>query len=335
MDFFEHLVANPVLRAAIGLRRALRGPRLPAWSLELEIACEFMRLYAPISKRMSAQNMRRGAELVMSHPPLRDDVRREKGRVLSCAAEWFVPERIEHDAVIYYLHGGGYVLGSIQTHQALISNLCVAAGARALAIDYRLAPEHPLPAALDDALAGYRYLLAQGIAPGRIVLMGDSAGGGLCMSLLLRLRALGVVLPAAAVLLSPWVDLEASGESLRHYEFCDYITRDYLLRCADWALGAEMTNHPLFSTIHADLSGLPPVLVQCGGAEGLLDDAIHLVARAREAGVPVMLDVQPDMVHVYQLFASFAPEARRALETAAAFVRDHAGMARGFAAVAQ
>jgi monoterpene epsilon-lactone hydrolase len=335
MDFFEQLVANPVLRAAIGMRRALRGPRLPTWTLEMEIACEFMRLYAPLSKRMSVVNMRRGAALVMKNQPLRDDVRREKGKVLSCTAEWFVPARLESEAVIYYLHGGGYVLGSINTHQGLIANLSVAAGARALAIDYRLAPEHPLPAALDDALAGYRYLLAQGIAPGRIVVAGDSAGGGLAMALLLRLRALGVALPAAAVLISPWADLASSGSSIGHFTFCDYITRDYLERCANWALGAEMANHPLYSPIHADLAGLPPLLVQCGGAENLLDDAIRLAARAREAGVPVHLDVQPDMVHVYHLFAGFAPESRRAIATAAAFVRDHGAASRAFAAVAQ
>jgi monoterpene epsilon-lactone hydrolase len=335
MDFFAQVAAHPVLRAAIGTRRTLRGPRLPSWTLEMEVACEFLRLYAPISRRMSAQRMRRGAELLLGHVAPRDDVRRERGKLASCAAEWFVPERVEHDAVLYYLHGGGYVLGSLDTHQGLIASLCLATGARALGIDYRLAPEHPFPAALDDALAGYRYLLAQGVAPARIVLAGDSAGGGLCMSLLLRLRALGMPLPAGALLLSPWVDLAVESRSLAHHTRYDYITRDYLRRCAEWVLAGEAPHHPLLSSVHADLSGLPPLFVQCGAAEGLLDDALRLAARARDCDVEVTLEVHPDMVHVFQLFAAFAPEAQRALRRAADFVRAHAAGGRPFAAVAQ
>lgn len=300
----------------------------------MEIACEVMRLYAPVSRRLRPEQQRRAAELFMDMPPA-EDIRRERGHVLGCNAEWFIPRDVQSDTVIYYLHGGGYVLGSLRTHQGLINEICRASDARALGIDYRLSPEHPFPCALEDAVAGYRYLLSEGISPGRIVIMGESAGGGLTIATLLRLRALGLPQPAAAVAISPWVDLENESPSIRHHARSDWLNAAYLHMCAACVLGDTEPRHPLASPIYADLRGLPPLLVQVGGAELLLDDAIRLAARARDCGVEVHLDVHPEMVHVFHMFASFSPEARRAIRMLGAFVRERTAATRMFAAVAE
>ncbi len=288
----------------------------------MEIAAEFMRLYSPVMKRLTPEWQRRGAERLMAPTALCLETPRERVDAGGVAATWFRPRAHAHGATIYYLHGGGYVLGSMRTHGNLIVDLCDAAGASALGLEYRLAPEHPFPAAIEDGVAGYRYLLAQGVRPDDIVFAGDSAGAGLTLATLFQARELGLPLPAAAILLSPWADLGCNSTTLAVHDPYDYVARPYLKLCAEWWLAGQDPKHPLASPVHGDFRGLPPLLIQVGGAETLLDDAVRVAARAREAGVDVRLDVHRDMNHVFHLLASFLPEARSALREAGAFVRD-------------
>lgn len=211
---------------------------------------------------------------------------------------------------ILHLHGGGYVLGSCSTHRALGTWLARAARARVLTLDYRLAPEHPHPAALDDAVAAYRLLLEQGLDPAGIAISGDSAGGGLTVATLVALREQGVALPAAGVAISPWSDLTLLGESLETNAARDPQVQRWLLEeMAAHYLGATDPRTPSASPRFADLSGLPPLLIHAGAAEVLLDDARALADAACAAGVDVTLEAWPDMIHVWHAFAPILPEA--------------------------
>lgn len=235
-------------------------------------------------------------------------------------AEWIVAPGAARDRAILYLHGGGYAIGSIATHRGVVSRLSAASGSAGLALDYRLAPEHPFPAAVEDALAAYRWLLAQGIAPGRIAIAGDSAGGGLTVAALVALRDAGDPLPACAVTFSPWADLALEGASMDERDALDpMVHRPGLQQMADWYLAGQDPRHPLASPIHADLAGLPPLLVQVGTAETLYDDAVRLAVRAIEAGTAVTFEPWADLFHVFQLFAML-PEAQEAVRAAGAFI---------------
>ena len=224
---------------------------------------------------------------------------------------------------IYYLHGGGYVIGSAKTHEVLAHDLSEATAMRVCSLDYRLAPEHPFPAGLEDAIAGYRWLLANGHAPKRIAIAGDSAGGGLAVATLVALRERGLPLPACAVCFSPWVDLEATGASMdRRADVDPMVQREGVLWYADLYLAGASPRHPLASPLHADLSGLPPVLIQVGDAETLLDDSLRLAERLQAAGCSVDLRVWDRMIHVWQLFAPILSEGRDAIAEAAAFINE-------------
>jgi acetyl esterase/lipase len=201
--------------------------------------------------------------------------------------------------------------------------MCRASRANALSLGYRLAPEHRFPAQLDDALAAYLWLLAQGNDPRQIVVAGDSAGGGLTLSLLVKLRDSGYPLPAAAVCLSPWVDLEGLGPSAELNERYDYISRRALAQYRKRFVDDENVRNPLAAPLYADLRKLPPLLVQVGSAEVLLDDSRRIVERAREAGVDVTLRIWEDMIHVWQLFAFMVPQGSAAIDEIGAFVREH------------
>ncbi|WP_326780177.1 alpha/beta hydrolase [Streptomyces longwoodensis] len=225
-----------------------------------------------------------------------------------------------------YLHGGGYVVGSPDTHAGLVGELARRAGLRAVSVDYRLAPEHPFPAAVDDGLAAYRELLAD-TDPRDLVLAGDSAGGGLSIATLLAAREAGLPQPAAVVLFSPWVDLTLTGGSIRAKEDADPLfveadLRDY----ADLYLGTTDPAHPLASPLFADLAGLPPLLVQVGANEVLLDDAVRLAGRAGADDVEVTLEVGPGLPHVFQHHYGRLDEADAALDRAARFLRTHLGL---------
>ncbi|MFP6638957.1 MAG: alpha/beta hydrolase [Myxococcota bacterium] len=237
-------------------------------------------------------------------------------------AEWLDGPGIDRDRVLLYFHGGGYVIGSIATHRAMVARIAAAAGVRALIIDYRLAPEHPFPAAVDDATAAYRFLLDQGYASERIAVGGDSAGGGLTFACLLALREAGDPLPEAAIALSPWVDLEGLGDSMTSKAEADpMIDRQGLLKMSALYLGNESARNPLAAPLYADLSGLPPVYIQAGTAETLMDDATRIAEKARDAGVPVEIDLYEDLVHVFQAFVPHVPESVEAIEKLGAFVK--------------
>lgn len=222
---------------------------------------------------------------------------------------------------ILYLHGGGFVSGSPRTHRGIAGRLARGVGARVVAPEYRLAPEHPFPAALEDAEAVYMAMLDQGTDPARLAIAGDSAGGNLVFALLLKLKQSGAPMPAAAVGLSPFADFTGSGESFRLNAMRDPLlhVRGFPSVVAAYAPNEDATN-PLLSPIFGELSGLPPTLIQCGSDEILLDDARRLHVALRAAGVPCDLEVWERMPHVWQAFASFLPEARRALLRVTAFL---------------
>jgi len=234
-------------------------------------------------------------------------------------AEWIEAPPAEA-GVIFYLHGGAYALGSINGHREFIARLALAAHSKALAINYRLAPEHPFPAALDDALASYRWLLSQGFDTSRIVIAGDSAGGGLAVATLVALRDAGDPLPAGAVCLSPWVDLALTSASIYQNSRLDPILDPKSLEMyAGYYAGSRELAFPLISPLYADLKGLPPLLIQIGTDEILLDEAILLADKARKAGVRVILKTWDGMFHVFQLF-SFIPETKEAVKQFAGFI---------------
>lgn len=229
--------------------------------------------------------------------------------------EWFTPAEYTADRVLFYLHGGGYVIGSPQTHAALISDVAKACRARCLAIDYRLAPEHKHPAQVEDALAAYRWLLAQGHDPAQMIVAGDSAGGGLTLALLLAARDAALPLPAAAVCLSPWTDLAATGESLDTRGHLDpMLDKRGVITFARMLLHETDATHPLVSPLYGDLTGLPPLLIHVGGAEILHDDSTRLAERAKEAGVDVTLEIWDEMMHVFHFYGSMLEESREAIQ---------------------
>ncbi|MGA7872008.1 MAG: alpha/beta hydrolase [Candidatus Binatus sp.] len=273
----------------------------------------------PQNPNASLEQRRSGMEKISERVPA--DVICEKVNAGGVNAEWIAAPGATADRVILYLHGGGYVLGSINTHRAMISRIARASNARALAIDYRLAPEHPFPAAVDDALAAYRWLLAQGYKPDRIVIAGDSAGGGLTLAALVAIRDAGLPIPAGAVPISPWTDLEGTGESVRTRATKDVmVTQDNLAQSAKQYYGAHDPKHPLISPLHADFRGLPPILIHVGDAEILLDDATRVAARAKAAGVQVELEVWDEMPHVWHVFAKLLPEGQQAIDKIGKFV---------------
>lgn len=225
---------------------------------------------------------------------------------------------------ILYFHGGGYALGSPRAHAEMISWIARAAQARVLVLDYRRAPEYRFPAALEDALLAYRWMVNSGTDLRAITVAGDSAGGGITLALLTTLRDRGEPLPSSAVCISPWVDLAMTGESIVSKAALDpLLTRESLRQFADWYLGGQDARNPLVSPLHADLRGLPPLLIQVGTSEILLDDAVRLTDRARAAGVKVTLTQYEDMPHVWHVFASFLPEAREADREIGEFVMQH------------
>lgn len=238
--------------------------------------------------------------------------------------EWLVPPDAPRDKAVLYFHGGGFRIGSVASHRDLIARIAEASGCRVLAINYRLAPEHPFPAALDDALIAYQYLRDQGLAPADIAFAGDSAGGNLVLAAMLAARDRGLPSPAAGALMSPWTDLAATGASYESRAEADPIhQRAMILALARNYLGKDGdVRDPLASPLNADLTGLPPLLVQVGDRETVRDDSVGLAARAKAAGVDVELEVWDGMIHVFQMFPEI-PQAREAIASLAKFLRNH------------
>jgi epsilon-lactone hydrolase len=239
--------------------------------------------------------------------------------------EWSIVPGSDAARVLIYFHGGGYCSGSIHSHRRLVSEAGRAAGVRTLAVAYRLAPEHPFPAAFDDALTAWRFVREQGVAAAHIAIGGDSAGGGLTAALINRLREAGEEQPACAWLVSPWTDLTMSGSTLASKDAVDpLIHKPYLEELADAYLPAGADRkEPRVSPLYADLKGLPPTLIQVGSDETLLDDSVRFAAAAGAADVAVTLEIWPHMIHAWHLWNAHLEDGRRALASAGAFMRQH------------
>lgn len=267
---------------------------------------------------------RRRLDALGARYPLLADVQVTAADANGVVAEWTTTPEAEPTRVILFLHGGGYVSGSLDSHRHMVGQAGREALARTLALAYRLAPEHPFPAALEDAISGYRFLLSQGFDPKRIAIAGESAGGGLAIAMLVSLRDRGFPLPACTWCSSPWVDLEAIGPSMTAKACVDpLIQKPYLMELAAAYLNGADPRSPLASPIYADLRGLPPMLTQVGSAETLLDDAVRLAGVAGAADVQVSLEVWPDMIHAWHLFYQQLAAGRRALAGVGAFIRSH------------
>jgi epsilon-lactone hydrolase len=240
-------------------------------------------------------------------------------------AEWSTVPGSDANRVLLFFHGGGYCSGSIVSHRRMVTEAGRAAGVRTLAVDYRLAPEHPYPAALEDALAAWRFLRREGIAARHIAVGGDSAGGNLTVTLINRLRAAGDELPGCAWLASPWTDLTMSGATLATKDAVDpLIHKPYLEELAAAFVPAGMDRaDPRVSPLYADLTGLPPTLIQVGSAETLLADATRFAEAAGAADVAVTLEIWPHMIHAWALWNARLEDGRRALASAGAFIRAH------------
>ena len=288
-------------------------------SEELKIVQELLR--GVDLESLTIAERRKATGSVASVPPAGTQV--EPVEANGVPAEWVIPDAVGDGRVLLYLHGGAYQIGSPATLRHMIAQLCRVAGARALSVDYRLAPEHPFPAAVDDAVAAYRWLLAAGTDPATIAIAGDSAGGGLALGTLVALRDAGDPMPAAAVLLSPWTDLALTGESLRTREAADLMLKPGSMHeTAAIYLSGEDPRHPYASPLYADLRGLPPLLIHVGDAEIILDDSTRVAARAREAGVDVTLEIWDEMPHVFHAWAGLLPESDQAIERIGEWLQD-------------
>jgi len=248
----------------------------------------------------------------------------EQSQIAGVDVDWLRPKKAREDKVLLYLHGGAYVIGSPRTHRQLVSHLARAAGVTAVMPEYRLAPEHQFPAGLDDAVAVYRGLLASGFGPDDIIILGDSAGGGLSAATLLALRHAGVPMPAAAVLLSPFLDVTGSGESATTradrdpwFNIADLqvVARYYCPDESEW-------RNPLVSPVFANVAGLPPMLIQVGDEEILLSDSTRFAEKLKAAGIDVELEIWPHMWHVFQMFLGKMPEAGVAVRKIGSYIQE-------------
>ncbi len=292
---------------------------------QLQTIVQMLRSQPVVNQNASVAETRAGFEQMASMFPVDADIKCEGVSAGGVNAEWVSAPAAEPGRAVLYLHGGGYVIGSINTHRSLAARLSRASNARVLVIDYRLAPEHPHPAAVEDSVIAYRWMLAQGLKATRITVAGDSAGGGLTVATLVAIRDAKLPLPGAGACLSPWVDLEGIGESMTAMAGVDPIVHKAgLLQMAAAYLGGKSPRTPLAAPLYAELSGLPPLLIQVGTAETLLDDASRLAERARKAGVTVAYEPWEDMIHVWHLFAPMLDEGQQAIDRIGEFVRKQA-----------
>jgi monoterpene epsilon-lactone hydrolase len=252
-----------------------------------------------------------------------DDVKTETVTVAGRAAEWVRAPGAQAERAILYLHGGGYVMGSLNTHRSLAGEVSRAAQAAVLLVDYRMGPEAPFPAAVEDGVASYRWLLDQGFKPKSLAIAGDSAGGGLVMATLVSARDQGLPMPAAAVPISPWVDLTCTNDSYTTCAAADpMINPSGINRMVEFYLQGKDPKHPYASPNFADLRSLPPLLIHVGRDEVLLDDAIKLDAKAKADGVNSTLEIWDDMIHVWHAFHPMLPEAKQAITRVGSFLRE-------------
>jgi monoterpene epsilon-lactone hydrolase len=298
-------------------------------SEELKAVVEMMRNQQGVAAEgLSMQERREGMEAMLAAIPMPEDIETTAVDIGGVPGRWVVAPGARDDAFVVYYHGGGYVMGSLDTHQELMGRISRVCQAKVLGVDYRLAPEHVYPAAVEDGVSSYEWLLAQGADPSRIMLAGDSAGGGLTMATLLSIRDKGGILPIGAMMFSPWTDLTASGESATSRAEADpMIVLPALLEIAGIYCAATDASDPLISPVFADLRGLPPLLIQVGDAEVLLDDAARLADSAKSAGVMALYQVWDEAFHVFQIMPDL-PEAADALQKVGKFYLDSVKLER-------
>jgi acetyl esterase/lipase len=276
---------------------------------------------APPGVEIPLDVMRKGMEKVAFKAA--DDIQTEKVTVAGRAAEWVRAPGVQAGRAILYLHGGGYVMGSLNTHRSLAGEIARAAQAAVLLLDYRLAPEHPFPAAVEDGVAAYRWLLEQGFKPQSLAIAGDSAGGGLAMAVLVSARDQGLPMPAAAVPISPWSDMTCTNESYKTRAEADpMVAPGGINNMAGRYLQGTDPKHPYASPNFANLKGLPPLLIHVGRDEVLLDDAIKLDQKATADGVNSTLEIWDDMIHVWHAFHPMLPEGKQAIVRVGEFLRE-------------
>lgn len=294
-------------------------------SNEFQMILQVLSAMPVIDPDADVATMRQGMESMVGTMPAPEGMKAVPVDAGGVPAEWVTMPGVRNDRALLYLHGGGYVIGSINTHRALAARLSRDLDAKVLIIDYRLAPENPHPAAVDDAVAAFRFLVAEGFAANQIVLAGDSAGGGLTVATLLALRDAGEALPAAGACLSPWFDLGGTGDSNTTRAASDpVVNMPGLLRMAQMYIGDRKPEEvPTGSPLYSDPKGLPPLLLQVGDVEILLDDSTRFAEKASAAGVDVQLEVWPEMVHVWHAFGDMVPESKDAVEKVAKFLDGH------------
>ena len=296
---------------------------MPDRQQELGKVLEMFRVRAAMPRKTVADD-RANFQEMMSEFPLDDDIVCERVGAGGVPAEWITAPGAEEDRILLYLHGGGYVVGSTRTHGVMMSRMSRASGARVLGLDYRLSPENPFPAPVQDTLAAYRWLLSNGADPRKIVIGGDSAGGGLTVSTLVAMRYLGEPMPAAGFCISPWTELEPNADSYEtNAEVDPTVSRARVEDLKDLYIGDKDPRAPMASPLFADLKGLPPLLVQVGSIEVILDDSTRLAERAEAVGTDVELEVWDDMPHVWHLFAPILSDGQKAIERVGDFIRKH------------
>ncbi len=291
-------------------------------SAPIDILIEQLRAN-PIIQGATPLAMRARMAEAVARAPVPEDVEFRPVDAGGVPAEWTAAPGASDDRCVVYFHGGAYVMGSLDSHRLLVSQISRAAGVRVLSVDYRLAPEHPHPAAVEDAMAAYRFVREGGLPARSVAFAGDSAGGGLTLGSLVALRDAGEELPAAAVAISPWLDLALTGDSLETRADEDPMLdpEQAGMLAAAYLAGADPRT-PTASPLYADPAGLPPLLLQVGTAEVLLDDSVRFAERAREAGADVELQVWDDMIHVWHAFFPVLPEGARAIEGIGAFLKE-------------
>ncbi len=273
----------------------------------------------------SLDEQRANYSAMLQANPIPADVSIEPVKVAGRDADWVSAPNSDASRAVLYFHGGGYVIGDNVAYREFGARVARATGARVLVLDYRLAPENPFPAAVDDGVAAYHWIVDQGVAPGNIALAGDSAGGGLALATLIALRDAGAALPACGVCFSPWTDLTISGDSARPGAVDDPLVAAQGVTGMAATYAGDNTGNPLASPLFADLAGLPPLQVQVGTREVLLDDSRRLLEKARAAGVQVDYFEGEGLIHVWPVLAPTAPESSAALERMAAFVGERWG----------
>jgi monoterpene epsilon-lactone hydrolase len=308
-------------------RRLLLGPTLPSWTWRTEWSVATARAVIRVAAQYRDDPALNRFGLVVFTPipiPLRKKVSLRRTTIGSVHIDRYVPTEPRHsNRILLYFHGGGYVFGNPGTHRQFIAQLVNATNTAAIAPRYRLAPDNKFPAAVDDAQAAYEAVLSMGTKASEIVVAGDSAGGGLALALIHRLRSVGLDTPAGAVLFSPYIDLEHSGYTIEINAATDYLPISEMGKPNDWYADESELRDPEASPLYADLGGFPPMLIFAGGGEMLLDDAVRLKDHADRDGVAAELVVEPEMMHVWPAIVDWEPASHRALATTAEWLNEH------------